>query len=485
MATRTRRRRSRYNIRPYWMTAKRVIGISLSALILALSLFGVRTVVGLAKAFNTTPIDALQQLIQGKGGSAIQHDSVQSLKRINIALYGYGGPPHDGPYLSDSIMVISIQPQASGPPRVAEISVPRDWYVPIDLGGGKHDHGRINQAYADGMDGDGPVAAGQSNAGASVANPTLSHLLGLDITYFAGVDFSAFQDAVDAVGGVDVDVQNTFTDYQYPAGECVNGRGCGYMTVHFEAGRQHMDGRTALQYARSRHGGGSEGSDFARSKRQQLITAAIKQKVLSIGGIGKLPDLLSALGDHVKTNLTISDAEAIYDLVKGVDPASVVHVSLDDQNFLYECGYPRDCGAAFIYAHDSSYASISHFTNSVFVDPSLTANPVHITIEDGSGTGNGASSRWTSVMGQLGWKLDDQGTTDRTATTQVIDTSGGSGAPVARWFAAYFGVGVTTPTPSPGATPGATPAAAGDSGITIILGRDEEKAFNNDPGYGD
>ena len=485
MATRTRRRRSRYNVRPYWMTAKRVVGLGLSALIIALTVFSVRTVVGLAQAFHTSPIDALHQLIQGKSGSAIQNNEVHDLTRINIALYGYGGPPHDGPYLSDSIMVVSIQPQVTGPPRVAEISVPRDWYVPIDLGGGKRDHGRINQAYADGMNGDGPVPSSDQSAGASVANPTLSHLLGLDIKYFVGVDFSAFKEAVDAVGGVDVTVQNTFTDYQYPAGECVDGHGCGYRTVHFDAGVQHMDGATALIFARSRHGNGGEGSDFARSKRQQLVTAAIKQKVLSIGGIGRLPDLLSALGDHVKTNLTISDAEALYDLVKGVDPANVVHISLDDQNFLYECGYPRNCGAAFIYAHDSTYATISHFAASVFVDPSLLQNPVHITIEDGSGYGNGASTRWTQIMGQLGWKLDDQGWTARTGMTQVIDNSGGAGAPVARWFAAYFGVSVTTPTPSPAASPAGTPAASGDDGITIILGQDEEHAFNNHPGYGD
>ena len=483
MATRTRRRRSRYNIRPYWMTAKRVIGITLSALIIALTVFGVRTAVALANLFHTNPVNALVQVAQGKNGSAIEHNQVANLTRINLALYGYGGPPHDGPYLTDSIMVVSIQPEPSGPPRIAEISVPRDWYVPIQLANGKHDSGRINQAYSDGMDGDGPVPTSDPGAGASVADPTLSHLLGIDIKYFVGVDFSAFESAVDAVGGVDVNVQNTFTDYQYPAGECVNGRGCGYMTVHFDAGTQHMDGKTALIFARSRHGGGSEGSDFARSKRQQLITAAIKQKALSIGGIGRLPDLLSALGDHIKTNLTINDAQAIYDLVKDVDPATVTHISLDDQNFLYECGYPRNCGAAYIYAHDSTYASLSHFANNVFVDPSLTSSKVHVTIEDGSGFGNGASSRWTAIMGQLGWTLDDQGTTRRTATTQVIDTSGGSGASIAKWFAQYFGVEVTTPTPSPSASAG--PASTSDGGgVTIILGSDEERAFNNHPGVG-
>ena len=73
---------------------------------------------------------------------------------------------------------------------------------------------------------------------------------------------------------------------------------------------------------------------------------ALKAKVLSVGGIGKLPDLLGALGDNVITDLGIADANALYDLVKNVDQKNIVHVSVDDGNFLYECGYPRNCTAA-------------------------------------------------------------------------------------------------------------------------------------------
>jgi hypothetical protein len=76
----------------------------------------------------------------------------------------------------------------------------------------------------------------------------------------------------------------------------------------------------------------------------------------------------------------------------------------------------------------------------------------------------------------------------RSATTQVIDDSGGKDAATAKWFADFFGVSVTTPNPTAtpiGGTPSAaTPAAAGSGGVVVVLGQDEESAFLNTPGVG-
>ena len=151
-----------------------------------------------------------------------------------------------------------------------------------------------------------------------MADAALSKLLGIPIDYFVGVDFSAFDQAVDAVGGIDINVPVAFTDGEYPAGECNSDSTCAFETVSFGAGEQHMNGATALEYARSRHGDNGQGTDFARSGRQQLIIAALEQKVLSIGGIGNLPNLLGALGNNVDTNLSLNDVEALWSLVKPV-----------------------------------------------------------------------------------------------------------------------------------------------------------------------
>ncbi len=473
-----RRRRSRYRTAPAWLTGRRIAALVGLLVLTPLVIYGVRVVGSLSKLSGSNPGAVIGCLLKVKCDSALANSN----KRINIALYGYGGTGHDGAYLSDSIMVVSIQPRANGTPQVAEISVPRDWMVPIDAAGDNHPYyGRVNEAYSDGQSG-GPVRAphyqGQKTGGGQLADKTLSNVLGIPIDHFVGVDFQAFQAAVDSVGGVDVNVPDSFTDNQYPHGECDQGD-CAYMTVHFNAGMQHMDGARALIFARSRHSydNPAEASNFARNRRQQLILNALKQKVLSVGGIGKLPDLLSALGDNVITDLGIADMNAVYDMVKNVDSGSIVHVSIDDSNFLYECGYPRNCTAAYEYAHDKTYASLQHYLNDIFPDPGVLGEHAPVSFVDATGAGTGAATRWTSLMHSVGFTTSEGGVVRRTSTTQVIDMSGGKDAKTAQWMANYFGVQVENQAPG---TAGAASTAADStsSGVEVILGQDSEASWD-------
>jgi len=476
-----RRRRSRYRTAPAWLTGRRIAALVALVVLTPIVVYGVRVVGSLSKLSGSNPGAVIGCILKVKCDSQI----ASSTKRVNIALYGYGGSGHDGAYLTDSIMVVSIQPRANAAPQIAEISVPRDWMVPIDAAGNDHPYyGRINEAYSDGQAG-GPVNApqykGDSHGGGELADKTLANVLGIPIDHFIGVDFTAFKSAVDAVGGVDVDVPDSFTDDAYPAGECAQGN-CRTITVHFSKGMQHMDGARALIFARSRHAYDNlaEASNFARNKRQQLILNALKAKVLSVGGIGKLPDLLSALGDNVITDLGIADDTALYDLVKNVDSSKIVHVSIDDSNFLYECGYPRNCTAAYEYAHDKTYASLQHYLNDVFPDPSVLAEHAPINVEDGTGAGVGSSTRWSGLLGSLGFSATDAGPVRRTATTEVIDESGGKDAKTAQWLANYYGVSVETQPPASASTAAETTGG----GVTLLLGQDSERAWNgNNQGY--
>jgi LCP family protein required for cell wall assembly len=464
------------------LTRKRAVLLVLVGL---LSLGGVyvgRLAWQLGFIFHRNPIAVIGDVIGGSGGSSVGKKAA-NLQRINIAFYGYGGSGHDGAFLSDSIMVVSIQPQASGPPQVAEISVPRDWYVPIDLGNGHKYDGRINEAYSDGQTNTYPNRADifkGDMGGGTLANATLEKVLGIHIDHFVGIDFHAFQYAVDAVGGVDVVVEHTFTDYMYPHGECDTGD-CALMTVHFNAGPQHMDGATALIYSRSRHSSDNgEGTDFARSRRQQIVLQALKQKMVSINGIAKLPDVLGALGGHVLTDMGIGDAKSLYDLVKGVDSATISRLSIDDTNFLYECGYPSNCGAAYLFTHDTTFASIQHFVQSVFPSPGAVGEKVPVTVVDASGTGAGASGRWTSLLGGVHIGAKDGGRQATSATTHVV-VSGSGGSQTASYLARLFGVQVETaavPVASVSPSASATAKRAAPS-ITVILGSDEERAFNH------
>src|SRR5579862_4780670 len=381
-----RRRRSRYNAIPAWITRRRAVVsvvVMFALLIVAGGVYGVRLSLALAKTFHTNPISAVVGALGGGSGSAIDQDR-ERYQRINVVLFGYGGDGHDGAFLTDSIMVISILPVQGHEPQIAEISIPRDWYVTIPLRNGKSTQQRINFAYAAGMLGEGPQPASAVDAGAAVADPLLTHLLGVGVNYFVGVDFNAFKQAVDAVGGINVDVPASFTDYQYPAGECDLGN-CGYMTVRFKAGMQHMNGATALIYSRSRHGNNGQGSDFARSRRQQQIIVALRSQIETIGGFGKLPDVINALGDNVLTDLTIGDAESLYSLVNGVNPATIEHVSIDDTNFLYDCGYPTHCGSYYLFADDQSFKSLSHYVENIFPSIAALDDDARNTFVNGSG----------------------------------------------------------------------------------------------------
>ena len=457
---------------PHWLTPKRLIALVSALAVVIVGVWGARTVLALGHLFHSDPLTTVRTVLGINGQSQVDKQS-KSLQRINIALYGYGGDGHDGAYLSDSIMVVSIQPEASGPAQVAEISIPRDWWVPIDLGGGKSGMQRVNVAYSSGETG-APFQPAFDNSdklgGGRTANATLERMLGIHLDYFVGVDFDAFKQAVDSVGGIDVNVQHTFTDNNFPSDGCDNGGACKPITIHFDAGQQHMDGHTALQFARSRESTDpQEGTNFARNKRQQLVLNAVKAKVLSVGGISKLPDLLSALGDNVLTDLKVDDAKSLYDLVKGVDNSKIVHVSIDDSNFLYECG--NHCDAAIEYPHDRTFASITQYVKSLFVDPAVVGEKAPVSVVDASGRGAGADQRWASLLTPLGFNATPAGEERTHSTTEVVDASGGADSKTAHWLASYFGVSVTT------AQPGSSAAQGG--GVTVVLGQDEERTFNN------
>src|SRR5205823_5925091 len=165
------------------------------------------------------------------------------------------GAGHDGSYLTDSIMVISVQ----GADRVAMTSIPRDTFVRMKaFANGSEYDGKINAAY------EIPLSHGafgrllpeydQSFAGAGkLASKVVGDYLGQPIDYWAGLDFTAFKKVVDAVGGVDVVNPNTLDDSTYPLGE--TGK---TMHIHFDQGPLHLSGDQALIYVRERHSGGND-----------------------------------------------------------------------------------------------------------------------------------------------------------------------------------------------------------------------------------
>lgn len=240
----------------------------------------------------------------------------EDLGQINILLLGIGGEGHDGPYLSDTIMLAQIRPDLQ---KISIVSLPRDYLVSLPNGLGER---KINSAFAEGFNQNKDY-----NQAGEWARQTVEKVSGVKIPYFAVVDFQGFKEALDLVGGVDVNVERTFTDYTYPDEKD------GYLPpVTFTQGPTHLNGDRALIYARSRHAAGPEGSDFARSQRQQIVMSALKDKVQQLNLItdsGKLNSLLSVVGNHFHTNITPSEMFRLYTLGKEYNRDSVISLSLD------------------------------------------------------------------------------------------------------------------------------------------------------------
>jgi LCP family protein required for cell wall assembly len=168
-------------------------------------------------------------------------------------------------------------------PRVAMVSVPRDLWVAIP----GHGEERINAAFELG--------------GSQAAKQTVSNVLGQRVDRFAVVGLQGVRDVVDAAGGVDITVAQAIHDDSYPTDDY------GYQTVDIPAGRQHMDGDTALKYARTRH----QDSDFGRIARQQQVLAAVRSAMLSPMNWPRIPAVLVAVSQSIKSDVTPLDAIAI------------------------------------------------------------------------------------------------------------------------------------------------------------------------------
>lgn len=239
----------------------------------------------------------------------------------NILIMGIGGGNHEGADLTDTMMVLSLNTKKK---TVALISVPRDiWSDTLK--------DKVNTAYHYGE-------AKKKGGGMLLAKVIVEDVLGIPIHYALVIDFSGFTKVIDEVGGIDVNVPDAFTDTQYPIDSMENatcpdgGTSCHYETLHFNAGLQHMDGILALKYARSRHAEGSEGSDFARSRRQQLIMIALKNRLVrpfQWFTIARAKNLPKVLDDATDMDMSVAQALTIGKLFIGVRESDIKRIAFD------------------------------------------------------------------------------------------------------------------------------------------------------------
>ncbi len=222
--------------------------------------------------------------------------------RTNILVLGLDCRPDQG-YVtrSDTLILATIYPPG---PCAALLSIPRDLYVEIP----DHDADRINTAHFWGeneAEGGGPALAMQ----------TVAQNFGVPVHHYVRLDFDTFRAIVDSVGGVDVIVEKPVVDDAYPTDD--------YGAIHIEipAGPQHMDGETALRYARSRHGS----SDFDRARRQQQILVALAHCLIEPEVWPHLPAIYQVVMDNVDTDLTTWDLLLLAPTIYRVGPDGIEH----------------------------------------------------------------------------------------------------------------------------------------------------------------
>jgi polyisoprenyl-teichoic acid--peptidoglycan teichoic acid transferase len=318
--------------------------------------------------------------------------------QINVAILGMRGEGVEGGgLLSDTIMVISVRTKDN---KASIISIPRDLYVTVP---GTQDRQKINAVHAYGEQ------KGKGK-GLEAMKTILSEVTGLPIHYAASINFAGFKQLIDAIGGIDVNLEKPFYEgeqfhepkvcdsyvYTVPAKDpktklqlyenkyYTRTNGTKYVAKSYplcynkdeecngifnlQAGSNHLDGKIALCYARSRY----QSSDFERAKRQQQVIQLVKDRMTNVGTLSdfsKINNILDALGDNVRSDMQVWEMQKFYELYKQIPSPEIYQRVLEDseEGLLY---HPEEGAAGYILLpRGDSYDKIHEMAKNIFSLP--------------------------------------------------------------------------------------------------------------------
>lgn len=278
-------------------------------------------------------------------------------ERVNVLLIGIDERKgEEGPWRTDTVLVLTLDPVTMS---AGILSIPRDLWVAIP---GYDMQDRINTAHYYGD------AYAYPGGGPALARDTVTWNLGVPINFYVRVNFSAFEAAIDEIGGIDIYVPETIDDKYYPD------EGYGYDPFKIEAGQQHLDGKLALKYARTR---ATFGGDFDRGRRQQAVILAVREKVVKLNQLPRLiasaPALMDTLGDAVRTDMNLDQAIQLAQLAADIDPDQIVTAVIDHN---YTVAVETPDGAQVLLPNRES---IRELRDLLFADPQLTGDSTTVT----------------------------------------------------------------------------------------------------------
>jgi LCP family protein required for cell wall assembly len=328
--------------------------------------------------------------------------------RSNVLIFGTSEDSADhnanggagGPLLTDSIMVLSVNQEKKD---AYMVSIPRDLWVKFDEPCSVGWQEKINSVYQCASNfGENP------EAGAKALQKKVGEILGLDIQYYGQVDYSVVTKSVDAVGGVDVVIESN------PPGMGILDRNfdwkCNYQCyyVKYDDGQKvHLDGEHALALSRARNasgGYGLAGGNFDREKNQQKILKAVREKALSVGtltNIGRVTELLDAMGSSLKTNVDKSEVQTIMSLATDIPADAIASLTLNDPEApLVKNGNVGSASVVLPIAGMFEYGQIkAYIAKASSNDPAIKEGAT-IDVLNGSGVAGAAQNEANWLEGQ-------------------------------------------------------------------------------------
>lgn len=414
----------------------------------------------------------LNKVFKGGGDSAFLHDGVDPSRlngegdgRVNILLLGKGGDGHTAPDLTDTILVASIDPINK---KAAILSIPRDlWVTPEGRGGTK-----INAVYANAKN---KVLNGKKinnqkeeaeKAGLAAIQKEVSSDMGIPIHYNVIVDFEGFKQAIDTVGGIDINVtpDNTVTEVLWDDSTRRNYK------LDVKVGQQHFNGQRALFYARSRHT--SPRGDFDRAERQRLVLQALKDKILSAGTYSnpaKVSGLLDAFGSHVSSNLSLKEVMRLYDIAKTIPNSDIVSIGLaDPPNNFVTTGNVNGQSIVQPRAGIGNYTAIQNYVRNALKDGFIASENAKIVILNGTSI-PGLATKKSDELKSYGYNISSVGTapTQNYTNTILVDLRSGNKKYTKRYLEQRLKLTTVNSLPDPKIIPG-------DADFIIILGSNEQ-----------
>lgn len=331
--------------------------------------------------------------------------------RSNILILGTSedDPGHGGAYLTDSMMVMSIRQKNH---TIDMFSIPRDLYVQYGMACNSGYQGKINE-YFNCVNSDWKSKEAEEQR-LTETRKFVGEIFGMDIQYAVHVNNTVIKEAVDAVGGVDVDIQGSNGDPGI-LDRNFDWR-CNYKCylVKYDNGVHHLDGKHALFLAMARgdiaptYGLGN--SNFDREKNQQKIIIALKEKAVSTGtltNIGKVTGLIDALGHNLRTNFETSEIRTLMDIASKTESKNIKSISLfDDDNRVVTTGNYGGASVVMPAAGIFNYTDIRAFLAKKFSANPVTREGAKIVVLNGSGQ-TGVAQTEADKLTKAGFIVDD------------------------------------------------------------------------------